>query len=255
MAIKTLIVDDEPLARAGLRLLLSQDPEISEISEAAEGRQAVNIIRDRLPDLVFLDVQMPETDGFAVIREVGHERMPETVFVTAHDQYAIQAFEMNALDYLLKPVAAERFLKALARCKVTLALKTKQDLSQQYFELLDGVARRRRFPKRLAVKDAGKAIFVDLENVDWIEGAENYAQLHVGKTSHLVHVPMHRLAGCLDPETFVRVHRSIIVNVKRIREVHATDHGEYVIVLSGGVQLQSGRTYRERLKDLMSNPF
>src|SRR5271170_3792558 len=196
MPFTTLIVDDEPLAREGLRMLLSRDPEIAAIPEARNGREAVAAIRNSRPDLVFLDVQMPEMDGFAVVREVGAESMPPVVFVTAHDRFAIQAFEINAIDYLLKPVTEERFAQALARAKVRLQSKP-HDSSHQILSLLEIIASPRRSLRRLAVRSAGKTIFVDVGDIDWIEAAENYVQLHAGRAEHLLHVTMNTLEKSL----------------------------------------------------------
>src|SRR6185436_13399705 len=173
MPLTTLIVDDEPLAREGLRMLLSQDSDVSAIHEARDGREAVAAIRDVRPDLVFLDVQMPEMDGFAVIKEVGAESMPSVVFVTAHDRYAIQAFEINAIDYLLKPVTEERFAQCLGRAKARLAVKPPDEASRQILSLLETIASPHRYLKRLAIRSAGKTVFVDVGDVDWMEAAEN----------------------------------------------------------------------------------
>jgi two-component system LytT family response regulator len=255
MPLTALIVDDEPLARTGLRLLLAEDPDVATIHEARDGREAVAALRETRPDLVFLDVQMPEMDGFAVVREVGAEHMPAVVFVTAHDRYAIQAFEVNALDYLLKPVTRERFAQALARAKARLRTEPAGEASRQILSLLETLASPRRTLKRLAVRSGGKTSFVDLDDVDWIEAAENYVRLHAGRTSHLVQVAMNTLEKSLDTETFLRIHRSIIVNLGRIQELEPAAHGEYVVTLTNGVRVRSGRTYHEKLKALASNPL
>ncbi len=255
MPLTALIVDDEPLAREGLRMLLAQDPEVAAIREAKDGREAVEAILSARPDLVFLDVQMPEMDGFAVVAEVGAERMPAVVFVTAHDRYAIQAFEINAIDYLLKPVTEERFRQALVRAKARLNSRPADDANRQILSLLETIASPLRYLKRLAVRSAGKTVFVDVEDVDWIEAAENYVQLHAGRAGHLIHVTMNTLEKSLDPEVFVRIHRSVIVNVKRIKELQPALHGEYVITLGNGVRLQSGRLYNAKLRALAENPF
>jgi two-component system, LytTR family, response regulator len=255
MPFRALLVDDEPLAREGLRLLLARDPDFTAIEEARDGREAVERICARAPDLVFLDVQMPEMDGFAVVREVGAEKMPAVVFVTAHDKYAIQAFEVNAIDYLLKPVTAERFGAALARAKARLTATASDDPSRQILSLLETIAAPRQALKRLAVRSAGRTLFVDVDDIDWIEAAENYVQLHAGRAEHLLHVTMNVLEKSLDPEIFLRIHRSVIVNVRRIKELQPAMHGEYVITLSNGVRLQSGRMYNDRLKALTANPF
>jgi two-component system LytT family response regulator len=255
MLLTTLIVDDEPLAREGLRMLLAGDPEVAAIHEARDGREAVAAILNARPDLVFLDVQMPEMDGFAVVGQVGAERMPAVVFVTAHDRYAIQAFEINAIDYLLKPVTGERFAQALARAKARLASRPVDEANRQILSLLETIASPRRYLKRLAVRSAGKTVFVDAEDVDWIEAAENYVQLHTGRASHLIHVTMNAFEKSLDPEIFLRIHRSVIVNVRRIKELQPVLHGEYAITLQSGVRLQSGRMYNEKLRALADNPF
>ena len=255
MALTTLIVDDEPLAREGLRVLLARDPEVSAIRESRDGREAVAAIRESSPDLVFLDVQMPEMDGFEVVRKIGAEHMPPVVFVTAHDQYAIQAFEINALDYLLKPVIEERFVQALGRAKSRIRSSAAADSNRQIIGLLETIASPRTYVKRLAVRSGGKTVFVDVEDVDWIEAAENYVELHAGGVRHLLHVTMNSLDKSLDPETFLRIHRSIIINLHRIKNLQTGVHGEYVIMLKDGARLQSGRTYSSRLRALIDNPF
>ena len=255
MPLTVLLVDDEPLAREGLRMLLARDAEIGAIRDAKNGFEAVAAIRDARPDLVFLDVQMPEMDGFGVIQEIGAERMPAVVFVTAHDQYAIQAFEINALDYLLKPVTEERFQKALARAKVRAGAKSGDDTSRQILSLLETMASPSRYLQRLAVRSGGKTILVDVAEIDWLEAAENYVQIHTARGGHLLHVTMATLEKSLDPNIFLRIHRSVIVNVTRIRELQPVMHGEYAITLSSGTRLQSGRSYSERLKTFAGNPF
>lgn len=254
MPFTTLIVDDEPLARDGLRMWLAADEDISLIHEAKDGRQAVAAIRKVRPDLVFLDVQMPEMDGFSVVREIG-EQMPAVVFVTAHDRHAIQAFEINAIDYLLKPVTRDRFDQALDRAKARMRMRPGEEANRQIIGLLETIVSPRPHVKRLAVRSGGKTVFVDVKDVDWIEAAENYVQLHCGKAGHLLHVPMNTLEKSLDPETFLRVHRSIIVNVSRIREFEPGVHGEYVITLENGTRVRSGRTFNEKLKGILGNPF
>jgi two-component system LytT family response regulator len=223
--------------------------------EARDGREAVEEIRESNPDLVFLDVQMPEMDGFEVVRKIGPERMPQVVFVTAHDQYAIQAFEINALDYLLKPVIEERFVKALLRAKGRIRSNLTADSNRQIIGLLETIASPRSYVKRLAVQSAGKTVFVNVEDVDWIQAAENYVELHAGRASYLLHVTMNTLEKSLDPEIFLRIHRSIIVNLVRIKNLQPGAHGEYVITLRDGARLQSGRTYSSRLRALVNNPF
>ena len=213
------------------------------------------MIRALKPHLVFLDVQMPEMDGFEVTRGIGSEDMPVIVFVTAHDQYAIQAFEINAVDYLLKPVTEERFRKSLTRAKSRAQTANVNETSQQIVSLLELMAAPHRILKRLAIRAAGRTFFVQVTEIDWIEAAENYVQLHVGHAQHLLHVTMAALENSLDPERFLRIHRSIIVNVTRIKELQPITHGEYIVTLSNGVRLQSGRNYSDRVRTLAENPF
>lgn len=252
-----LIVDDEPLAREGLRMLLAGDPQVAAISEAKNGREAVTAIREARPDLVFLDVQMPEMDGFQVIQtvvqDVGPERIPAVVFVTAHDQYAIRAFEINALDYLLKPVTAERFRKSLERAKARLG--GGEEMGRRVASLLESMANPSSYAKRLAVRAGTRTVFVPVDDIEWIQAAENYVELHAGTARHLLQATMNTLEGSLDPEMFLRIHRSLIVNVGQIQELQPAGHGEYVVVLKSGVRLQSSRRYNEKLKALASNPF
>ena len=253
MPLSSLIVDDEALARQGLRQLLARDPEMATIHEARDGREAVDAIRTHRPDLVFLDVQMPELDAFGVIDAVGLDRMPLIVFVTAHDAHAIRAFEISAVDYLLKPVTAARFDQALARAKAQ--VMTPRAGREEIKALLDTIASPSRRLNRLAVRSPGKTYFVNVGEIDWIGAAENYVELHVGDATHLLHVRMNALEEALDPAMFLRIHRSIIVNIARIKELHSAMHGEYVVVLHGGVRLQSSRTYHTKLKALTANPF
>ena len=209
-----LIVDDEPLAREGLKLLLAEEPEISSIVEARHGAEAVSMIGAQRPDLVMLDVQMPEMDGFGVLRAVGAENMPPVIFVTAHDQYAIRAFEVNAIDYLLKPVTRERCSQALARVRERLATQGPDNL--HVLSLLQQLAAPPKYLKRVALRAAGKISFVNIEDILYVQAAENYVQLHLNAARHLLHVPIATFEASVDPQLFLRIHRSLIVNVKHI---------------------------------------
>jgi two-component system LytT family response regulator len=253
MPLSSLIVDDEILARQGLRQLLRRDPDMAAIHEARDGREAVKAIKALRPDLVFLDVQMPELDAFGVIAEVGLDAMPRIVFVTAHDEHAIRAFEISAVDYLLKPVTAARFELALTRAKAQVDLPAGG--REQIMALLETIASPQKYLKRLAVRSPGKTYFVNVQEIDWVNAAENYVELHAGDATHLVHVRMNALEATLDPAMFLRIHRSIIVNIGRIKELHSATHGEYMVVLRNGTRLQSSRTYNARLKALTANPF
>jgi two-component system LytT family response regulator len=254
MSLKVLVVDDEEVAREGCRKALSEDPDVS-ILEASNGREAVEAILDLRPDLVFLDIQMPEMDGFAVLEEVGAELMPYVVFVTAHNEYAMRAFEVNAIDYLLKPVPAKRWLQALARAKGRISGQSLAHTGRQVSALLEMIARGRKYAKRLAVPTGGKTALLEVHDIDWIEGAENYARLHIGSSTFMLHVPLATLCSNLHPQSFVRIHRSIIVNLKRVRDIRIAERGEYILTLSTGTRLRSGRKYRDKLKELLANPF
>jgi len=249
---KALIVDDEPLAREGMALLLRDEPAISSIAEARNGAEAVDLIRAQAPDLVLLDVQMPEMDGFGVLRAIGAESMPPVIFVTAHDRYAIQAFEVNAIDYLLKPVTRERCSQALARVRERIGVGVD---NRHVMSLLQQLAAPPKYLARVALRSAGKISFVNLEDILYVEAAENYVQLHLRTVRHLLHVPIATFENSLDPQLFLRIHRSLIVNVKHVQELETGPHGEYIVVLHGGTKLQSSRSYHEKIKSWASNPF
>jgi two-component system LytT family response regulator len=255
MGLKVLVVDDEPLAREGLKLLLGRHSGVESVSEARNGREAIAAIRERPPDLVLLDVQMPRMDGFAVVHAIGPDRMPAVIFVTAHDQYAIRAFEIAALDYLLKPVTEERFGLAFERASRRIRTQPQDETASQVVAMLDAIASPPRRLTRFAVRAGERTLFVPLDDVDRIEAFQNYVQLHIGDTTHLLHVPMNTIEGVLDPERFLRVHRSHIVNVQRIAQLWSLAHGQYVIELRSGHRLQSGRTYGDKIRRVLSNPF
>jgi two-component system LytT family response regulator len=247
-----LIVDDEPLARDGLRLLLAEESE-ARVDQARNGAEAVAQIRAQRPDLVLLDVQMPEMDGFAVLREIGVENMPPVIFVTAHDQYAIRAFEVNAIDYLLKPVTRERFQQALARVRERISV---QGLDNQHVRsLLQQLTHAPKHLGRIALRSSGRISFVNVEDILYLQAAENYVQIHLKSSRHLLHVPIATLESSLDPEMFLRIHRSLIVNVRHVQELETGPHGEYIVVLKGGARLQSSRSYHDRIKKWAANPF
>lgn len=232
--IRVLVVDDEPLARRNLAVLLRRDPDVGPITECGSGVEAIAAIRGSKPDLVFLDVQMPECNGFDVLEMLGAD-MPETViFVTAHDEYALQAFEAGALDYLLKPFDDARFGRALARAKDKLAHYS---------------PRRPQPAKRIAVRSPGRLLFVDVPDIDWVEAASYYACLHVGRHTHVLRRSLTELERDLGEETFLRIHRSALVNVDRIRGLELQSGGDYRVVLATGVQLPLSRRYRKRLQD------
>jgi two-component system, LytTR family, response regulator len=247
-----LIVDDEPLAREGMALLLKDEPSITAVAEARNGAEAVELIREQRPDLVLLDVQMPEMDGFGVLRTVGVEDMPPFIFVTAHDRYAIQAFEVNAIDYLLKPVTRERCSQALARVRERISMEPD---NRHVVSLLQQLAEPPKYLARVALRAGGKISFVNIEDVLHVQAAENYVQLHLKNARHLLHVPIATFESSIDPRMFLRIHRSLIVNAKYIHELETGPHGEYIVVLQGGARLQSSRSYHDKIKKWASNPF
>jgi len=250
MAIRTLIVDDEPLARRGIREHLAQQRDVVIIEECRDGREAVAAIKQHSPDLVFLDVQMPELDGFQVLQAIGAERMPAVIFVTAYDKYALQAFEVHALDYLLKPFNADRFSKAFQRARLQLEQRSISDLSNRLQSFLDDLKPNQKYKERLAIKSAGRIFFLNVAEIDWIEAADNYAALHVAGEEHLLRETMNSLEQQLDPAKFLRIHRSRIINIQRLKELRPLLGGEYEIRLQDGTRLESGRRYRGRLQEL-----
>jgi two-component system LytT family response regulator len=252
MRLNVLIVDDEPLAREGLKLLLNGD---ARVIEARNGREAVARIRDDRPDLVLLDVQMPRMDGFAVVEAVGPASMPPVIFVTAHDQYAIRAFEISAVDYLLKPVTEERFRIAFERARIRFAGPRADESTRQMLAMLDVIANPRSYLSRLAVRCGERTVFLAVDDLQWIEAAQNYVRLHAAEATHLLHVPMNTIETSLDPARFVRIHRSYIVNLRHIKQLWTLAHGQYVVELASGERLQSGRTYGDKIRTLLSNPF
>ena len=229
--IRTLVVDDEPLARSNLTVLLRLDPEIEIVAECGSGRTALEEIRSKKPDLVFLDVQMPECDGFDVVEQLGHDLPAAVVFVTAYDQYALKAFEAGALDYLLKPFDNERFLRVLGRAK------------ERIWQSKEIPAK----AVRLVIKGAGQVTFVKIAEIDWIEAADYYACLHVRTKTHLLRRRMSDLEQELDQTMFCRIHRSTIVNLNRIRGLEVNAGGEYEVVLECGTRLAMSRGYRKQV--------
>ncbi|MGD8495731.1 MAG: LytTR family DNA-binding domain-containing protein [Gemmatimonadales bacterium] len=253
-ALRVLVVDDEPLARERLRSLLAADPKVELVGECADGRGAVEAIVELAPDLVFLDVQMPLLDGFGVVNEIGVDAMPAVIFVTAYDEYAIQAFEVHALDYLLKPFDRSRFERALERAKEQLVGERGEKLADQLRALLAEAQSTRDAAKatdRLVIRSRGRITFVPLRELDWVEAAGNYARLHAGDETHLMRETMTGLADRLPEGEFVRVSRSAIVRIDRIRKLVRQAHGEYEIVLGDGRRVRSSRGYADRLEELL----
>jgi two-component system LytT family response regulator len=261
MKMRTLVVDDEPLARRRVARMLADEPTVQVVGEAGNGAEALEQIRALKPDLVFLDVQMPEMDGFAVLRELESGPMPMVVFVTAFDQYAIQAFEVHALDYLLKPFAPERLQAALRRAE-SQASRAGRDHERKLVELLEHVAReqqelgKRMAPQgpasgRLLVKQGERMVLLRSADVDWIESEGNYVGLHVGKQKYLVRGTMASMEEQLDARQFLRIHRGTIVNLDRVKEVRPWFAGDCIVVLKDATELRLSRRYRDRLEGLM----
>jgi two-component system LytT family response regulator len=247
--VRTLIVDDEPLARDRLRQLLRNEPEIEIVGECADGREAVAVIQKTPPDLIFLDVQMPELDGFGVVEAIGAESAPVIVFVTAHDKFALRAFEIHAVDYLLKPFDRERFQKALHRALEQIKQREGGALIARQAAMIAEL-KSPKPPERLAVKSGGHVVWVKLDEIDWIGSADNYAELHVGPKSHLMRETLAALESRLDPKVFVRISRSIIVNTQRIKELKRLFYGGCELTLQNGAKLTLSRRYRDKLRQL-----
>ena len=231
-AIRTLVVDDEPLARQTISTLLKTDPDIALTGECASGTEAIEAIKAQRPDLVFLDVQMPGCDGFEVIERLGSDAPRGIVFVTAYDRYALKAFEVEALDYLLKPFTDDRFFRVLARAKASLESQNPEP--------------------RVVVKSAGRVTFLRTADIDWIEAADYYACLHVGGRSHLIRRSMADLERELDRKVFCRIHRSAIVNVNRILELRLDSNGDYEVVLEDRKEIKVSRPCREHLQEMLN---
>ncbi len=250
-----LVVDDEAPARQRLVDLLRRDPQIGNVLEATDGLAAVGTIQDRHPDLVFLDVQMPELDGLGVIEAVGAAEMPLTVFVTAYDQHALSAFEANALDYLLKPFSDERFESALCRAKTRLDERSLREFGQRIMKMASVAPLTERRWDRLVVKSGGSTRFIRVVDIDWIEAAGVYVNLHVGGKELLYRAALNELAEKLDPRRFVRVHRSAIVNMESILQLEPISHGEFDAVLKNGSRTRVSRTYRAQLEKRLGQPL
>ncbi len=251
--IRTIVSDDEPLAREKLRILLASEAGVRIVAECRDGRQTIDALQTYKPDLLLLDIQMPGADGFQVLSAIPADDMPLVVFTTAYDQYAIRAFETHAVDYLLKPFDHERLHKAIERIRSELLKTNDREMTQRILDLLAGTRAESRVTKRLAIKAAGRVVFLDVEEIDWVEAAANYVRLHVGKESHLLRESIGRISERLDPDRFVRVHRSTIVNVRRIKELQPCNSGEYIVVLKDGKELSCSRGYRTELDHLIED--
>ena len=246
--IRTVIADDQPMARERLTALLSEEPDVQVVAACASGAEAVSAIERHRPDLVFLDMQMPELDGFGVIAAVGPERMPSVVFVTAYDEFALRAFDVHALDYLLKPFGRQRFQKALDRARDHLSRERAGDLARRLLALVEETRPGHPRRERLMVRSGARVVFIEVRQVDWVEAEGNYVRLHVGEESHLIRDTMHAVEARLGGQ-FVRIHRSRIANTDKVQELRIASNGEYEIVLRTGRTLRVSRLYRDKISE------
>lgn len=251
MTIRAVIVDDEVLARMRLGDLLADVNDVEVIAQCTNGEEAIRTIEESRPDLLFLDVQMPEIDGFDVLQAIGVGQVPVVIFVTAYDQFALRAFEAHALDYLLKPFDDERFAVTLQRARERIRHHQLGDVDRRLRALLDDARADRGYLQRLVVPSGHRSIFIRTDDVDWIEADRNYIRLHVAGKAHLLRENVSRIESALDPSKFCRIHRSTIVNIDRIHAVETMARGEYLVTLSDGTRLTSGRSYRQNLNRLM----
>ena len=249
--IRVLLVDDEPLAREMIREMLKDDPEVEVVGECVNGREAVEAIQEHNPDLIFLDVQMPEVGGFEVLEALKTVTVPHVIFVTAYDQYAVRAFEVHALDYLLKPFDSERFESAWRRAKMHILATRNGEMDQRILAILEELKAGSKYLERLVIKSGGRVFFLDTDDIDWIEAEGNYVSVHTGKKSHLLRETISSLEAQLDPKKFLRIHRSSIVKIDRIKELQPWFHGEYRVILLDGTQLTLSRNYRENLQEAL----
>jgi two-component system LytT family response regulator len=245
MKIHTLIVDDEALARRRVKRFLNNEPDISVIAECGSGREAINVIQNASPDLLFLDVQMPEIGGFEVVQSIPSKRMPFIIFVTAYDEHALRAFDVHALDYLLKPFKHERFKEAVERARTRLRHDEDAGGCPGLTALIQKLKAEQNYLTRFVVKSSNRVVLVGADEVDWIESASNYALLHVGDKTHVVRETMHALETKLSPKMFQRISRSLIVNLERVKELQPMGKGQYVVMLTSGKQLTMSRGIRD----------
>ena len=252
--LRCVVVDDEPLARDLLRGMLEAYSDVEVVADCADGRTALRAIRKLDPDLVFLDVQMPKMDGFDLVQELDPETMPSIVFVTAYDRYALRAFEIHALDYLLKPFDEERLDRALTRARDHLGRADHGEELSRVLALLEDLGARDRYPDRIAIRRSDRTILQPVAEIDWLEADGKHVKFHVGDRTFAIREAMSRIERLLDPRMFLRVSRSAIVNVDRIREVQPWFHGDHVIVLQSGEQVTTTRTYRSSVNRLLGTP-
>src|SRR5215216_1356488 len=253
--IGALIADDETLARKFIRRILRDDHDIEIVGECSNGTETVAMIRKHNPDVVFLDVQMPEMDGFAVLESIGVDQLPEIIFTTAYEQYAIRAFDLHALDYLLKPFDQARFKDAIKHAKERFRSQHHKDGRLQMRALLESIKNKPQYLDRLVIKAGGRITFLSTDEINWIEADDKYVHLHTGKINPMVRQTLSAIETQLDPRKFRRVHRSAIVNVERIKELQPLFSGEHSILLDDGTKLTLSRNYKDKLFDLLGKPL
>jgi two-component system LytT family response regulator len=248
---RTIIADDESLARKKLRNFLESENDIEIVGECRNGKETIAALRNLEPDLVLLDVEMPDANGFQVLRAVPEDDLPIVIFTTAHDRYAVQAFEAHALDYLLKPFDKDRVHAAVERVRAELSKKQDRELG---WRLLDALARtppKAQSDRRVAIRAGGRIVFLEIDEIDWVEAAANYVKVHAGKQSYVLRERIGRILERLDPDQFVRIHRSTIANVRRVKELQPCNSGEYIVVLKDGKELSCSRGYRAGMQRLI----
>jgi len=253
--IRVVIADDELLARKFIRRMLKQDAEVEVVAECSNGADAVVAIRKEKPDLVFLDVQMPEMDGFAVLDAVRLDHLPEIVFTTAYESYAIRAFELHALDYLLKPFDQVRFKAALKYAKERFQSQHEEDKRLQVGTLLESIRAQQEYLDRIIIRADGRITFLQTREIDWLEADDKYVHLHTGKGARMVRQTLSAMESQLDPKKFLRVHRSTMVNVDRIKELQPLFNGEHSLILEDGTRLTLSRKYKDKLFELLGRPL
>ena len=253
--IRALIADDEALARKFVRRMLKDNHDVEIVGECSNGKDAIAMIRKQNPDVVFLDVQMPEMDGFAVLESIGVDQLPEIIFTTAYEQYAIRAFELHALDYLLKPFDQARFKDAIQHAKERFRSQRQKDGRLQMSALLESIKNKPQYLERLVIKTGGRITFLSTDEINWIEADDKYVHLHTGKVSPMVRQTLNAMEAQLDPRKFSRIHRSAIVNVERIKELQPLFSGEHSILLEDGTKLTLSRSYKDKLFELLGKPL
>ncbi|MFI5251498.1 MAG: LytR/AlgR family response regulator transcription factor [Bacteroidota bacterium] len=250
--IKALIVDDEPLAREGIKQLLLREKDIQLIGESGDGFTAIELVKKHFPDLIFLDIELPEMDGFEILQELPLDHNPAIIFITAFNEYAVEAFNVHALDYLLKPIDPERFKNAIERARNNLRLHATSEINEKFYDLIMSLKSREEPARRLLIKTAKRIFFVEMKEIDWVQAAGDYVWVHTRGEKYLIRQTMNDMDHSLDPATFIRIHRSTIVNIDRIKELQPLYRGDYAVVLHNGVKLTMGRTYREKVLSILN---